>query len=44
MHIAQHDEIDLAEARRHAHDMLDRIRAGKSAAADTQREAHPDLR
>ena len=38
MHIARHDEIDLAEACRRARDTLDRIHAGENSADDIQRE------
>ena len=36
--IARHGEMELAEARRHARDMLARIRAGDNPADDIQRE------
>ena len=43
--IARHGEIDLAEARRRARDMLTRIRAGGNPADDIQREKKtPTLR
>ena len=43
--IARHDEIDLAEARRRARDLLARIRAGGNPADDIQREREtPTLR
>ena len=43
--IARHGEIDLAEARRRARDMLARIRAGGNPADDIQREKKtPTLR
>ena len=43
--IAQHGEMELAEARRRARDMLARIRAGENPADDTQREKEtPTLR
>ena len=38
VHIARHSEMDLAEARRRARDMLDRVRAGENPADDIQRE------
>ena len=43
--IARHDEIDLAQARRRARDLLARIRAGGNPADDIQREREtPTLR
>ena len=38
MVIARHGEMEFAEARRRARDLLDRIRAGENPAEDIRRE------